>query len=327
MPSGSKKRKAARKKKENHPVSNHSNGCDDIKQQDDKDSDVGELSSLNSHDHDSHQSHLKEGLEEENEKGENISHTPAEEKLKIKDGEGPRIDREFEIEDKSSNKDDGSSSGSSGNSDSSRSSSDDESDFIKKGEAAIDITPVVDLGNGNESLSGGPAEHIVRAEIDDGVDSGNGNESLSGGPAENIVHAEIDDGVDSVVENSPAEELKNTSILGEKVETDTCIAPYIIGPMESDVKRLGLVEDNGISKVFMDVPLKKDESIENIVTLDRKDCVTQESHDRVAADIGVELEKDSGVTEVLLVPAPHPVETTTWKSCCGLFEVFAGSRR
>ncbi|XP_075497096.1 uncharacterized protein LOC142534073 [Primulina tabacum] len=185
--------------------------------------------------------------------------------------------------------------------DSSRSSSDDESNFIKKGEAAIDLTPVVDLGNGNESLSGGPAENIVRAEIDDGVDS--------------------------VGENSPAEELKNTSILGEKVETDTCIAPCIIGPMESEVKRLGLVEDNGISKVFMDEPSKKDESIENIVTLYRKDCVTQESHDRVAADIGVELEKDSGVTEVLLVPAPHPVETTTWKSCCGLFEVFAGSRR
>ncbi|XP_073300584.1 uncharacterized protein [Primulina huaijiensis] len=294
MPSGSKKRKAARKKKENQPVSNHSNGCDDIKQQDDKDSDVGEFSSLNSHDHDSHQSHLTEGLEEENEKGENISHTPAEENLKIKDGEGPRIDREFEIEDKSSNKDDGSSSGSSDNSDSSRSSSDDESNFIKKGK-------VVDLGNGNESLSGGPAENIVRAEIDDGVDS--------------------------VVENSPAEELKNTSILGEKVETDTCITPYVIGPMESEVKRLGFVEDNGISKVFMDVPLKKDESIENIVTLDHKDCVTQESRDRVAADIGVELEKDSGVTEVVLVPAPHPVETTTWKSCCGLFEVFAGSRR
>lgn len=260
-------------------------GGDDVKHQDDKDSDVGEVSSPNSHDHDSNQSHLTEGEEEENEKVENISHTPAEEELKIKGSEEPSfvveddavvpVDRKFEIEDKSSNKDDGSSYESSGSSKSSRSSSDDESNFIKKDEAAKDIAPVVDLGNGNESLSGEPAE--------------------------NIVSAEIDDGVDSVVENSPAEELKNASILGDKVETDTSITPYIIEPMESEVKRLGVVEDDGISKVFMDMPLKDDKSIENIVTLDPKECVTQESHDTVAADIGVELEKDSGVTEVMLL--------------------------
>ncbi|XP_075481644.1 uncharacterized protein LOC142522277 isoform X1 [Primulina tabacum] len=315
MPSGSKKRKAARKKKENQSLSNHSNGDDDVKQQDDKDSDVGELSSPTSHDHNSHQNNiLTEEDEEQNEKGENISHTPSEEALKIKDGEEPSIaeddvvpvDREFEIEDKSSKKSDGSSSGSSSSRNSSRCNSDDESHRIKKGEAAIDITPVVELESGDGSLSGVPAE--------------------------NIVSAEIDDGVDSVVENFPAEELKNISTLGDKVETDISIAPYISEPTESEEERPGFVEDNGISMVFMDAPLKrKDESIETIVTPDPEKCVTQETHDRVAADVGVELEKDSGVTEVLFVlllaPAPHPVQTTTWKSCCGLFEVFARSGR
>ncbi|XP_073156919.1 uncharacterized protein [Henckelia pumila] len=309
MPSGSKKRKAARKKKENQSVSNHSDGDDDVKQQDDKDSDVGELSSPTSQDHNGHQDLLTEGGEEEIEKGENTSHTPAEESLKTKDSEEPSIvveddvvvpvDREFEIEDKSSKKADGNSSRSSSRSssgNSSDSSSDDESHCIKKGEAAKDIAPVLELGNGNESFSAVPAE--------------------------NIVGAEIDDGVDSVVENFPTEELKNISTLGDKVETDTSISPFIIEPIESEEKRLGFVEDNGSSTVIMDVPLKrKDESIENIVAPDIKECVTQESH-----DIGVELEKDSGVTEVLLVPAPRPVQTT-WKSCCGLFEVFSRSGR
>ncbi|XP_073281392.1 uncharacterized protein [Primulina huaijiensis] len=311
MPSGSKKRKAARKKKENQSLSNHSNGDDDVKQQDDKDSDVGELSSPTSHDHNSHQNNLlTEGDEEQNEKGDNISHTPSEEVLKIKDSEEPSIVeddvvpvyREFEIEDKSSKKADGSSSGSSSSSssrNSSRSNSDDESHRIKKGEAAIDITPVVELESGDGSLSGVPAE--------------------------NIVNAEIDDGVDSVVENFPAEELKNISTLGDKLETDISIAPYISEPTESEEERPGFVEDNGISTVFVDAPVKrKDESIETIVIPVPKKCVTQETHDRVAADVGVELEKDSGVTEVLvLAPAPHPVQTATWKSCCGLFDVFA----
>lgn len=54
-------------------------GDDDVKQQDDKDCDVGELSSPTSHDHNSHQNNLlTEGDEEENEKGEYISHTPTE---------------------------------------------------------------------------------------------------------------------------------------------------------------------------------------------------------------------------------------------------------
>lgn len=96
------------------------------------------------------------------------------------------------------------------------------------------------------------------------------------------------------MENFPAEELKNSSTLGDKVETDASMAPYILEPMESEEKRLGFVEDSGISTVFMDVPLKrKDESIESVVTPDPEECVTQESHDRVAADIGV--------TEVLFV--------------------------
>lgn len=94
--------------------------------------------------------------------------------MKIKDSEEPSIaveddvvvpvDREFEIEDKFSKKADGSSSGSSSSyssRNSSRTNSDGDSHRIKKGEAAIDIAPVVELGSGNKSFSGASSEDIV----------------------------------------------------------------------------------------------------------------------------------------------------------------------
>ncbi|KAL1562606.1 hypothetical protein AAHA92_05170 [Salvia divinorum] len=44
-------------------------------------------------------------------------------------------------------------------------------------------------------------------------------------------------------------------------------------------------------------------------------------------DKGADLVKDSGVTEPLLVPPPRPMKTTSWKGCCGLFELFTDSDR
>ncbi|XP_022142230.1 uncharacterized protein LOC111012397 [Momordica charantia] len=68
MPSGAKKRKAAKKKKELgahiNPSSNTSQGNDDVKSQDDKGSDSGELDSPASQNHPSHSNPFGEGNKE-----------------------------------------------------------------------------------------------------------------------------------------------------------------------------------------------------------------------------------------------------------------------
>ncbi|KAL6546437.1 hypothetical protein OROMI_022158 [Orobanche minor] len=75
MPRGSKKRKAAKKKKENHSenqfnpssASAYSNGEENVMHQDEKDSDVGDVSTPGSQDHYTPQNPLTDGEEEETE--------------------------------------------------------------------------------------------------------------------------------------------------------------------------------------------------------------------------------------------------------------------
>ncbi|XP_075486547.1 uncharacterized protein LOC142526181 [Primulina tabacum] len=98
MPSGPKKRKAARKKKEKEhddhsdpssPAA-HSHEVDEGKHQDDRERDVGELfpPALC---HRSHRNLLSDGEEEEIEIEESCSTVPAVEALKIDDREGANI--------------------------------------------------------------------------------------------------------------------------------------------------------------------------------------------------------------------------------------------
>ncbi|KAI3466785.1 hypothetical protein Pfo_023448 [Paulownia fortunei] len=221
MPSGSKKRKAAKKKKENqsnnHPnpssASTNAHGGDDVKNQDDKESDVGEVSSPASQVHHSHQNILTEGEEEEIEEGDNISNPPSVEGVNIEVADEPNIvveetvvpvERKYKIEDESDKKDgrfehddtarksyNGGSSGSSSNS---SSSSDDESHSIKSGQAVDDIAPVVDSVKVADSVSGGQAEAIHSTTIEEAGDA--------------------------VVENFPAAISVDFSLLGEKAEVD-----------------------------------------------------------------------------------------------------------
>ncbi|KAL8032338.1 hypothetical protein ABFX02_13G089400 [Erythranthe guttata] len=74
-------------------------------------------------------------------------------------------------------------------------------------------------------------------------------------------------------------------------------------------------------------------SVDNTAAiLDPKKCVTQENDDRLTllhnaprANDDNEAENEKGVTEPLLAPSQLQVQKTSWKSCCGLFEVFSGS--
>ncbi|KAL0442572.1 UNVERIFIED_CONTAM: hypothetical protein Slati_1979900 [Sesamum latifolium] len=366
MPSGAKKRKAAKKKKgnlsNNHPnpssASAHSHGSaeghglkyidvefvlmpevsgsgdEDVKHQDDKGSDVGEVSSPASQDHHRHETILTEGEEEEIEKEGNLSSPPSVGELKTDSGQVQkalesvvRVEREIKIDDELGHRDetfehdesttksyDGGSSGRSSSS-SSSSSSDDESHGIKNSEAAMDISSVVDSAKEADSLSAMSADSIFSALTKEARDS----------VAEKI------------------------SVLGEQVgvdmssPTNITVAPYVVESVaqENGGKKLSSVEDKvGTSMACVyDALERKEEAIVQSVQAtatvsDPKECVTQETDDRLTlpynapsapADNGAEHKKDSGVTQPLLVPSPHPVHRTSWKSCCGLFEVFSGS--
>ncbi|KAL0328939.1 UNVERIFIED_CONTAM: hypothetical protein Scaly_2326500 [Sesamum calycinum] len=309
MPSGSKKRKAAKKKKENQPnnhpnnpspASAHSHGGEDVKNQDDKESDVGEVSSPASQDNYSHQNFSREGEAEEIEGRENISNVPSAEGVKTDVVGDPNIvveessipvEREFKIEDESDIKD--------GKHD----------DSAKESNEGVDVTPVVDSGKVADSLSGGQAEAIHTANIEEAEDP--------------------------TIENIPA-------FVSEKTADDPA-GPSVVESVFKDngVKKLISFEDKVGSSAVSDVTVSQQTeeassppAENNIKIPDQKECVAQETDDRLTlsynapiatADNGAERENDSGVTEPLLAPAIRPVQTTSWKSCCGLFEVFTGS--
>lgn len=331
MPSGSKKRKAAKKKKENQPnshqdPSSQSHGSDDGRHRDGKDSDVCEVSSpMASQDpHNQQNTSIEEG--------EEVIHA---EKIVPTDG-GVKIDaadksviaaeevnvtsanREVGIEDDSSKEDvrlehkegatkgscDGASSRSSSSSSSSRSSSDDESHGIKSSQAVEDIAPVVDSVTVTHFLS------------------------------------------ESKVETSDSVVPDKVPSLDQKVEVD--INPVALSSVKSVVEETGEKETSCfedkviISTSAPDTALEPKEeatihSIENISTISdpKEECVLQATDDQLIvsynapatiAENGANNIVDSGVTEPMVRTAPRSVQTTSWKSCCGLFEVFAGSR-
>lgn len=346
MPSGAKKRKAAKKKKGTQPNNNpnsspaHSQGGGDVQHQDDRHSDVGYASSTASQDHPSHHDLLTEGEEEKTENRENVSNPPPVEGVKI-EGDNEHgiveeriavpVEREFKIEDEFDKKNgrfehdeterksyDG---GSSGSSSSSSSNSDDESHDIKNSQAVVDTAP-------------------VSVKVD---------HSLHGENIEAISTTTIGEASDAVVDSVPPVVSDKVSLLNESVEVDTVYpanssaAPYVAESVvtENGKKKDSVEKEVGVSESFKDAPSQLEEatipSVENIAaTSDPKKCLVEEADDGLSLsynapiatyDNGADAEKDSGVNEPLLVPPPRPVQTTSWKGCCGLFELFAGSDR
>lgn len=313
MPSGPKKRRAARKKKEKEhddhsdpsSPSAHSHEVDEGKHQDDRESDVGELSSPAL----SHRSHKKlstDGEEEEIEKAESCSTVPSVEALKIDDSEGAitviedekagEVKREFEIaesdkkderieyDNPSKNSEDGGSSNSS--SDGSISDLYDESNGIKN-------TRNVDVSTVHDSVKAvAEPERSSKTLHSDTIEAGD-----SSYPIEKSADCFA---VESVLNEN---EEKKISSFGQKVYS----VPFT---------------DAG-SKVNDEEAVIR--PIENTATVsDPKAFETQESGHRMTQSYNPAEAKDSAVSEALLAPTSHP-ENTSWKSCCGLFEVFARS--
>ncbi|XP_073313175.1 uncharacterized protein [Primulina huaijiensis] len=314
MPSGPKKRKAARKKKEKEhddhsdpssPAA-HSHEVDEGKHQDDRESDVGELSSP-ALSHRSHRNLLSDGEEEEIEIEDSCSTVPSVEALKIDDSEGANIvmedenagevKREFEIGesdkkderieyDEPLNKsEDGGSSDSSGGS--SISNSDDESNGIKN-TRNVDVYPVHD----------------------------------------SVKAAAAPEGSSKTLHSDTIGEAGDSSYPIEK-SADCCAVESVLN--ENEEGKISSFEQKVHSVALTDAASEmKDEEatirpIEKTATVsDPKAFETQESGHTMTQSYNPAGAKDSAVSEALLAAASHP-ENTSWKTCCGLFEVFARS--
>ncbi|CAA3016735.1 uncharacterized protein LOC111372729 [Olea europaea var. sylvestris] len=338
MPSNAKKRKAAKRKKGVESSSNNnsnsipqgstaeSHGDDDLKHQDDKESDGGEVSSPASQEHCSHQHYFTENEEVEVEQEHKTSNVLSvegtnneafrEQKSMVGDKSIVLIERDLNGEDESDRKDikivyDGGEAGSSNNC-----SSDDESHVVEDGKIVVESVTFVDSAKLDNFLFGRQAEEI------------------------DVVSVEEDS--DLVEETCPFIDSEKISILDEKVQLRTSA---IFELKANEMEKLSYVGEKVIiSATIVDVVSERNEDVPTdrlieiaAATSNAKECGIQENDDKLTPSYTapkvdpskeVEREKDNKFPEVLAAPGPtHPVQTTSWKSCCGLFEALTGSGR
>ncbi|CAA3010285.1 Hypothetical predicted protein [Olea europaea subsp. europaea] len=350
MPSGAKKRKAAKKKKENESSSNSnqpgstvdSHGDDDMMHPDNKETDGGELSSPASQDHHTHQQHFaeeEEGLDKKEDSSnfvfiEGVKNEGVEEqKMVAEEGSVVQVEKELKNKGEYRKKDivvgydelpeksyDGGVSGSSSNS--SGSSSDDESRGLDMNKATV-FDASVDL-----------AEAVI---------------SLSERRAQAIHVALEEEAGDSVVQTCTVIGSEKVSLLNEEVEVNTSASLDISeashiseSELKENLENLKSAEENVVfSSASMDAAPDREaveaavQSAENAAeTSDAKECTIQETDDklnlsysvpRVNDNNGAEHEKE--LSKPVVAPTLHPVQTTSWKSCCGLFDLLTGFGR
>ncbi|XP_059664703.1 uncharacterized protein LOC132310925 [Cornus florida] len=370
MPSGAKKRKAAKKKqgKESNNSTDpafHSQGDDGVKTHDENENDGGEVSSPMSQDHLNHQHQFTEGGEEEVEKredassarsfvleknsiegfgnnGESMQKGAMEEEgvvqidsnLKPEDeSEGKSIS--IESHDKGSSTDDGSSSSS---------SSDDESHVVEKN------VVVVESGESKEE------NYCSSLDAASFVDTIKPVDSLSKLVTQ-ITDIPVEGAYNLVVETAPVIDSDKVSLVEEVVQV-TESAP-VVDFVSSDVVESGLKENAEkklpsedksaeASSIYVDSGSQNKEdkmvltSDENAAaTSDAMGFAAQEDEDKLLLSLnaarvengnGAECIKDSEIPECSdnqpqVASTTQPVQTSFWKGCCGLFEVFTGSNR
>ncbi|KAL1567453.1 hypothetical protein AAHA92_02930 [Salvia divinorum] len=298
MPSGAKKRKAAKKKKGAQPNSNNPKpspaaSTQDVKNEDDRQSEASSAASNPSH-HDL----LTEGEEE---KVENRENAPQVEGVKIEahdvvveGNNAVPIEREFrtgeEFADKFEHNENERKSYDGGSSGSSRSSSSSSSDDESHGVKSS--CAVIDI----------------------------------------VPTISIGEASEAVVDCVPPVVSDKVLLLSESMEVNTS-SPSV--SKESGEKKGSIEAQVGGSETFYDGEATTP-SVEYVEVASDLKTLAEETHERLSLsynapiathDNRADLEKDSGVTEPLLVPPPHPVQTTSWKCCCGLFELFTGSDR
>ncbi|KAM7500622.1 hypothetical protein LguiA_025036 [Lonicera macranthoides] len=321
MPSGAKKRKAAKKKKiiDQSTSSTLSLGGEkDLNRIDEKESDGGEGSSPASQDHSTHQHPFTE--QEEDQEVEKREDPPSVQSFlseSLRGGEPRerqgcvRIEKELKSDEGFESKNviiewgkelhDGSSSGSS----SSR-SSDDESRILDKKIVVVETATPVDSVKLVEPLS----EAVTQANDSVPVDV---NKSVSG---DSIMNSSVVVGLglkDNGKQKLPSldQNIRVSPVTGfmSKKEEDEVVSTS----NEQATSSLDANDSVSATQVDEDRPLLS-------VNASKVGTSNGQEHARYS-------ETDCSVNEPLIASAPQTVQKTSWKGCCGIFELFSGSNR
>ncbi|KAF7151285.1 hypothetical protein RHSIM_Rhsim02G0193600 [Rhododendron simsii] len=352
MPSGPKKRKNAKKKKGNGANSNSaidSQGDDALNMQDDKES--GEVSPHTSGDHHNLQNPSTKGEEEEEiEQSEDNatvrsivpesvpmleidSKEESTQKMVMDESNVIQIDWDMKPDDDSDNENAGidyvesvkESRGVSGSSNSSgrNKSSDEKPHYVEKngtvkesGEPKVDDPkPTVrdDFLELNQAGDGFPVinDLVVKEPKGDACGPRTVNSvkpvDLPGLPQvkDSVSNTEA---YNSVAGTVPVDEREQVSEEGINVNELTAENAMSSNQFQSGLMENGQDEGSGISPVVMDMGSQLNEEKVDSTAEHTKDSVMSECSD----------------SQNLVASAPRSVRTTSWMSCCGLFEVFTG---
>ncbi|XP_065877794.1 nucleolar protein NET1-like [Euphorbia lathyris] len=366
MPSGAKKRKQAKKKKEQLAHTNgnnsssisdtHSQGNDDPKSQDERDSDGGELGSPASQDHQNqHRSFNEEN--EESEKSVQSSFVAEDNPIvrvegDVEESENTRVEstveiqREVKLENNTESIDVGVEhvefSEASHNGDdksSSSSSSDDESQAFDENVEEVKEDPTIEKpleANGNSVTEASPAmdwvTHVVpMSEVAKHVTQGANSENAE---VLDVVESGFKVSEDNLLSKSdvvaplvPEEnEEKVIPILYQNAEASTIVSASDVNGNEDSLPK------SSISQTSYEENIKDSEASGG--TAIKNEVETLPSSVAHTSDVNKDINKakdfeasENIETQPLVPPAPRIAQRTSFFSCCGLLDAFTGSNR
>ncbi|WCJ27334.1 hypothetical protein M5689_009086 [Euphorbia peplus] len=337
MPSGAKKRKQAKKKKEqqaHHHPTNGSNspsisdtlsqGNDDPRSQDERDSDGGELGSPASQDHQSqHRS-----FSEENEESEKMDQSSLVAKDNPIDGVKSvvEIQREVKLDQNTESVDvnvehvDFSEASHNGDDkSSSSSSSDDERDNAEKIEEVKPEKPLT-VANGNPVTETGPAKdwetHVMpMSEV--------AKHATGGAQFEN---AEVLDVVESGFKETEDKLLPKADVVPKQIEET--VSPILY--QKAEPSTVSAANVNGNEDKLPKSSSSHTSYAQNIKASEASDSISAARTSEVSKDMKKAKDfeaSENTESQPLVSSTPRIAQRTSFLSCCGLFDVFTGSNR
>ncbi|RDX63809.1 hypothetical protein CR513_57717 [Mucuna pruriens] len=334
MPSGAKKRKAARKKKEKerniNPSTNNPQGNVDLKSQDEKGSDGGESNSPAFHEHvDDHHHPFTDGS------GELEERDPSAAQLRASDSESlEEVPSDVKIDQVLGGKEDSVVLVERGLE--SEESSESKNVSFEHTETAKEL--YYENRNGGDTSKG---ESLTEKNSEDG----NCN-SVEEAIASHELVKSIDSKMTSITEMAQVEETVN---LGADSSVNSVKAMASVSEVEKSDTESVLLEKSVVHPVEVTnlvVKINEDDVYplinENVTTSSMEKPKPKEYDSKVLASLsaspftkitnGAEHIKDSKTAErsenqPCVALAPNVVQKTSWLSCCGLFEVVSSSNR
>ncbi|KAK9268265.1 hypothetical protein L1049_010708 [Liquidambar formosana] len=326
-------------------------GSDDLKSHDERESDKSEVSSPACHDQYNQHNPFKEeekmdtssvrSFVDENSSMEGApSGGNGTQKIVAEDDGVVEIARELK-----SDKDSESKTGHDGSS--SSSSSDDESQVVEKNIVVSELVKT-DEGAYNPVSEGAPLDDSVKLVLslseeaacirDDAVAGKNCNLVLETIPVVDSVKevVSLSEEVIHVTESAPVENLVNSDVaeLGSKESVEKLLPSLDEnGVVSSAVADLVSKQNEDKVLPFLDETAGTSSGTIGLALKDNEDKLLQSSNaPSIEIGNGAEHTKDyeipeSSENQPLVASAPRPVETTSWKSCCGILEVLTGSNR